>query len=105
MTCESWSRTLGSAGGAFLPAAVEADDLRAEFGYDDGRLTCIVAVGGSGVGATLIRRILEAYPIDKAGPARDDWLWHGAMSMYDKAGFVEVAGRRAERPVVRLKLA
>ncbi|MDW4500559.1 alpha/beta fold hydrolase [Sulfitobacter sp. D35] len=42
------------------------DDLRAEFGYDDGRLTCIVAVGGSGVGATLIRRILEAYPLAKA---------------------------------------
>ena len=42
------------------------DDLRTEFGYDDGRLTCIVAVGGSGVGATLIRRILEAYPMAKA---------------------------------------
>ncbi|MGB3315272.1 MAG: alpha/beta fold hydrolase [Albidovulum sp.] len=42
------------------------DDLRAEFGYDDGRLTCIVAVGGSGVGATLIRRILEAYPMARA---------------------------------------
>ena len=42
------------------------DDLRAEFGYDDGRLTCMVAVGGSGVGATLIRRILAAYPIAKA---------------------------------------
>ena len=42
------------------------DDLRAEFGYDDGRLTCIVAVGGSGVGATLIRRILAAYPMAKA---------------------------------------
>lgn len=37
-------------------------DLRAEFGYDDGRKTCIVAVGGSGVGAQLIRRILSAYP-------------------------------------------
>jgi pimeloyl-ACP methyl ester carboxylesterase/predicted glycosyltransferase len=37
-------------------------DLRAEFGYDDGRKTCIVAVGGSGVGAQLIRRILAAYP-------------------------------------------
>lgn len=36
--------------------------LRAEFGYDDGRKTCIVAVGGSGVGAQLIRRILAAYP-------------------------------------------
>lgn len=50
-------------------------------------------------------RILEAYPIDKSEPARDDWLWHGAMSMYGKAGFVEVARRRPERPVVRLKLA
>jgi pimeloyl-ACP methyl ester carboxylesterase len=37
-------------------------ELRAEFGYDDGRKTCIVAVGGSGVGAQLIRRILAAYP-------------------------------------------
>ncbi len=42
------------------------DDLRAEFGYDDGRLTCIVAVGGSGVGVNLIRRILTAYPLAKA---------------------------------------
>ena len=41
------------------------EDLRTEFGYDDGRMTCIVSVGGSGVGATLIRRILEAYPIAK----------------------------------------
>lgn len=42
------------------------DDLQSEFGYDDGRKTCIVAVGGSGVGATLIRRILAAYPAAKA---------------------------------------
>lgn len=42
------------------------DDLRTEFGYDDGRLTCIVSVGGSGVGISLIRRILAAYPIAKA---------------------------------------
>ncbi|MEP0940133.1 MAG: alpha/beta fold hydrolase [Rhizobiaceae bacterium] len=42
------------------------DDLRTEFGYDDGRLTCIVSVGGSGVGATLIKRILSAYPMVKA---------------------------------------
>jgi pimeloyl-ACP methyl ester carboxylesterase len=38
-------------------------DLREAFGYDDGRMTCFVAVGGSGVGATLIRRILAAYPL------------------------------------------
>jgi len=51
-------------------------------------------------GATL----LEAYPVDKAERGRDDWLWHGAKSMYDKAGFVEVARRRPSRPVVRLQL-
>ena len=49
--------------------------------------------------------LLEAYPVDKAERGRDDWLWHGAKSMYDKAGFVEVARRRPERPVVRLALA
>jgi GNAT superfamily N-acetyltransferase len=51
-------------------------------------------------GATL----LEAYPIDKAKRGADDWLWHGAKSMYDKAGFAEVARRKPERPVVRLAL-
>ena len=49
---------IGTHPAAFGPRA----DLRAEFGYDDGRRTCIVAVGGSGVGAQLIRRILFAYP-------------------------------------------
>lgn len=42
------------------------EDLRAELGYDDGRKTCMVAVGGSGVGARLIHRILSAYPSAKA---------------------------------------
>ena len=51
-------------------------------------------------GATL----LEAYPIDKSERGADDWLWHGAKSMYDKAGFAEVARRRPARPVVRLAL-
>lgn len=44
---------------------------------------------------------LEAYPIDKVERGADTWLWNGAMSMYTKAGFVEVARRRPERPVVR----
>jgi ribosomal protein S18 acetylase RimI-like enzyme len=48
-------------------------------------------------GATL----LEAYAVDKKDPSHDDWLWHGAKSMYDKAGFVEVARRRPQRPVMR----
>jgi pimeloyl-ACP methyl ester carboxylesterase len=36
--------------------------LREELGYRDGEKVCIVTVGGSGVGASLIRRILQAYP-------------------------------------------
>jgi ribosomal protein S18 acetylase RimI-like enzyme len=48
--------------------------------------------------------LLEAYPIDKIERGSDTWLWHGAKSMYDKAGFVEVARRKPERPVVRLHL-
>ncbi|MDU8945736.1 alpha/beta hydrolase [Ovoidimarina sediminis] len=42
------------------------EDLRAQLGYDDGRTSCIVSVGGSGVGAALIRRILAAVPIARA---------------------------------------
>lgn len=48
--------------------------------------------------------ILEAYPVDRSEPGRDDSLWFGAKSMYDRAGFVEVARRRPERPIVRLCL-
>ncbi|WP_417407945.1 alpha/beta fold hydrolase [Hoeflea sp.] len=41
-------------------------ELRDRFDYRDGEKVCIVTVGGSGVGASLIRRILAAYPIAKA---------------------------------------
>ncbi|CAN7391595.1 GNAT family N-acetyltransferase [Polaromonas sp. LjRoot131] len=50
-------------------------------------------------GATL----LEAYPVDKPGRSHDDFMWFGAKSMYDDAGFQEVARRKPQRPVVRLK--
>lgn len=50
-------------------------------------------------GATLI----EAYPVDKPGRASDEAMWFGAKSMYDRAGFREVARRKPERPVVRLE--
>jgi ribosomal protein S18 acetylase RimI-like enzyme len=50
-------------------------------------------------------KLLEAYPVDKRGRSRDDQMWFGAKSMYDKAGFGEVARRKAHRPVVRIKLA
>jgi ribosomal protein S18 acetylase RimI-like enzyme len=50
-------------------------------------------------------RIVEAYPGDKPERGADDWLWHGAKSMYDRAGFTEVARRKPQRPVVRIALA
>jgi GNAT superfamily N-acetyltransferase len=70
---------------------------------------------GQGVATALLRGaiayarerevgVLEAYPIDKTEPGASAWLWNGAMSMYRRVGFVEVARRRPERPVVRLDL-
>jgi GNAT superfamily N-acetyltransferase len=51
-------------------------------------------------GATLV----EGYPVDRAGRAGDDTMWFGAKSMFDRAGFTEVARRKPQRPVVRLRL-
>lgn len=48
-------------------------------------------------------KLLEAYPVDKPGPSSDDSMWFGAKSMYDSAGFEEVARRKPFRPIVRLK--
>jgi pimeloyl-ACP methyl ester carboxylesterase/predicted glycosyltransferase len=36
--------------------------LRAELGYGDDEQVCIVTVGGSGVGADLLRRVMAAFP-------------------------------------------
>jgi GNAT superfamily N-acetyltransferase len=49
-------------------------------------------------------RILEAYPVDKPVRDRDESMWFGAKSMYDRAGFSEVARRKPTRPVVRKTL-
>jgi len=48
--------------------------------------------------------IIEAYPVEKAEASKDDAMWFGAKSMYDHAGFKEVARRKPTRPVVRLDL-
>lgn len=49
-------------------------------------------------GATLV----EAYPVDKPGRSNDDDMWFGAKSMFDNAGFEEVARRKPRRPIVRI---
>lgn len=48
-------------------------------------------------------KLLEAYPVDKGGRADDDTMWFGAKSMYDAAGFEEVARRKPTRPIVRIR--
>ena len=48
--------------------------------------------------------LLEAYPVDRPGRSADDEsMWFGAKSMYDAAGFEEVARRKPHRPVVRIR--
>jgi GNAT superfamily N-acetyltransferase len=49
-------------------------------------------------------KLIEAYPVDKRGRSHDDTMWFGAKSMYDRAGFNEVARRKPARPIVRRKL-
>ena len=49
-------------------------------------------------------KLLEAYPMDRAHRSRDTDLWFGTKSMYDRAGFEEVARRKPERPIVRLRI-
>jgi GNAT superfamily N-acetyltransferase len=46
--------------------------------------------------------VIEAYPVDKPARSKADALWFGAKSMYDNAGFKEVARRKPARPVMRL---
>ena len=70
---------------------------------------------GQGVARALLRgavayarkrgaRLVEAYPVDKARRSPDDAMWFGAKSMYDRAGFTEVARRKPTRPIVRRAL-
>ena len=46
-------------------------------------------------------RLVEAYPVDGRERKDPDEMFFGAKSMYDRAGFREVARRRPTRPVVR----
>jgi len=48
-------------------------------------------------------RLLEAYPMDKPQRTADQNMWFGAKSMFDAAGFAEVARRKPERPIVRIR--
>lgn len=47
---------------------------------------------------------LEAYPVDRAVPGASEAPWFGSLTMFQAAGFAEVARRTPARPVVRLAL-
>lgn len=49
-------------------------------------------------------QLLEAYPVDAAVAPHSESLWFGTKTMYDEAGFEELARRKPGRPVVRLKV-
>ncbi|MEP7203844.1 MAG: alpha/beta fold hydrolase [Ilumatobacteraceae bacterium] len=61
---------------------VDRDSLRAELGYAPDERVCIVTVGGSGVGGSLLRRAIDAIPI--------------AQRKVDDLRFVVVAGPRID---------
>ncbi len=44
------------------PGVAERAALRAELGYRPGEQVCVVTVGGSGIGASLLRRVIESFP-------------------------------------------
>jgi pimeloyl-ACP methyl ester carboxylesterase/predicted glycosyltransferase len=47
----------------FDPAALgDREQLRGELGYDTREQVCIVTVGGSGVGAPLLERVIDSFP-------------------------------------------
>jgi predicted glycosyltransferase len=47
------------------PAPDEIPAWRAELGYGEDELVCVVAVGGSGVGRALLEKVIAAYPLAK----------------------------------------
>lgn len=49
-------------------------------------------------------RLLEGYPVDKSEPSATQAPWFGSKSMFDEAGFQEVARPKPARPIVRLHL-
>jgi pimeloyl-ACP methyl ester carboxylesterase/predicted glycosyltransferase len=44
----------------------DREALRAELGYAPDELVCLVTVGGSGVGESLLRKVIDAYPAARA---------------------------------------
>jgi hypothetical protein len=49
--------------------------------------------------------VIEGYPVEpRADPMPDFWSWMGFASMFERAGFEEVARRSETRPFMRKEL-
>lgn len=61
---DEWTKAHFDFAGYVTGSAVPVDReaLRAELGYRSGEPVCVVAVGGSSVGAALLRKVVAAYP-------------------------------------------
>ncbi len=46
-------------------------------------------------------KLVEGYPVDRPDRTKDEHMWFGSKSMFDAAGFKEVARRKPRRPIVR----
>ena len=64
--CRSISILPATSSASIPRASAAGNSLRERLGYRDDERVCIVTVGGSGVGAHLIRRILQSYPMVQA---------------------------------------
>ena len=66
-TIRDWTEThfdfSGYIAGFSPPTADEVAEWRAELGYRDDELICVVTVGGSGVGQDLLEKAIAAHPI------------------------------------------
>jgi predicted glycosyltransferase len=66
----------------------ERAELRRRFGYRDDQVTCIVTAGGTAVGATMLNRVLEAFPY--------------AAKQLPELRMVVVAGPRVDRAALQV---
>ena len=75
------------------------EQIRAELGFGPDDKVCVVTVGGSGVGAPLLRKVLDAFPLAKrkipelrmvavAGPRIDPAFLHADHDGLEVRGFV-----------------
>jgi ribosomal protein S18 acetylase RimI-like enzyme len=78
---------------SYVPAAYRGRGVQRRL------LTAAIEFAGSRGAA-----VLEAYPVDKAGRSQDNSMFFGSRSLYERAGFTEVARRSPTRVVMRLTL-